>query len=200
VQERQQVQDLQERHLGHLGVRLGIEPPHRSRSHREPRRGRARRRLLLAALAAVAVVGCSNAGAPAADAGDGAQALDASDGAAPCFGCGVDASLPWTDPSLPLHARVVSMLHDCTGAEACHATGSGGLTILAGSELVNLVKVRSTERPELFRVAPGDPAASYMYLKLAQDGGFSGAGMPAATSYDPRRPALAWEWIEAGAP
>jgi hypothetical protein len=92
------------------------------------------------------------------------------------------------------------MLQDCTGAEACHALGSGGLTIARGNELVNLVNVRSTERPDLFRVAPGDPAQSYLYLKLAQDGGFSGAPMPASGAFDPRRPALAWAWIEAGAP
>jgi hypothetical protein len=112
----------------------------------------------------------------------------------------VDAAPPWTDTALPLHTRVVSMLHDCTGAEACHATGSGGLTITVGSELVNLVGVRAIERPELFRVAPGDPSASYMYLKLAQDGGITGAGMPASEPFDPRRPALASAWIEAGAP
>ena len=132
---------------------------------------------------------CSNGtAAPAPDAG------------VACLGCDFDASAPWTDPALPLHTRVVSMLHDCTGAEACHATGSGGLTITIGSELTNLVNVPAIERPELLRVAPGDPSASYMYLKLARDGGFIRAGMPASEPFDPRRPELARAWIEAGAP
>ena len=153
-----------------------------------------------AALVALAF-GCSNASAPApiADAGGAYGASDADDDAAPCLFC-TDAGPPaWQNPALPLGTRMVSMLGDCTGAEACHAAGSGGMVILGGKETANMINVRSTERPELFRVAPFDPADSYVWLKLRGDGGIEGSPMPGGFP-DPRRADLAWAWIEAGAP
>lgn len=148
----------------------------------------------LATLAALAF-GCStSAGSAAADAGDDADA-------GPCLLCNAgDAAPAWQDPTLPLGKRAISMLHDCSGAEACHTTGSGGLFILDGKELDQLVDAKSTERPELFRVARGDPANSYLYLKFRGDGGITGSRMPSGGAYDPRRVDLAWAWIEAGAP
>jgi hypothetical protein len=124
-----------------------------------------------------------------------------SDAAEPCLFCGEDASTlaPWLDTALPLGTRMKSLLGGCDGAEACHSAGSGGLVIASGKEFVNLVGVRSTERPELARVQPGDPSASYLWLKLHGDGGIDGSPMPGGDP-DPRRAALAWEWIEAGAP
>jgi hypothetical protein len=95
---------------------------------------------------------------------------------------------------------MADMLRDCTGAEACHSQSSGGMTIALGDEFAQLINVRSTERPELLRVAPGDPMGSYLYLKLVGDGGITGAPMPGTAVFDPMRPALAWSWIEAGAP
>ena len=152
------------------------------------------RRALLAT-----VVACSNSATPVADAGDRSDAGDASEPCLLCADAGADP--PWVDPRLGLAARMKVMLHDCTGTEPCHGLGSAGLTIATGAEFAQLVNVRSTERPELFRVQPGDPAQSYLFLKLAGDGGIQGSRMPGGgTSFDPRRPALAWEWIEAGAP
>ena len=146
----------------------------------------------LAACATLAALNmsCSDGPSALADAGTGA-----------CLSCG-DAGVdpPWTNTNLPLGNRMANMLHDCSGAEACHLQGSGGLTIVFGNEFAQLIDVRSVERPELLRVAPGDPAQSYVYLKLAGDGGIDGSPMPASVSFDPRRPALAWAWIEAGAP
>jgi hypothetical protein len=119
----------------------------------------------------------------------------------PCLLCsGSDAGELWEDPTQPLGKRMVSLLDGCTGAEACHNAGSGGLLVLPGKELDDLVRVRAVERPELFRVAPGDPVESYLWLKLAGDGGIDGAPMPSGAERDPRRAALAWDWIEAGAP
>jgi len=143
-------------------------------------------------------VACSNGATASApvDAGSGAA-----DAAQACLFCDQDASTlePWQNTSLPLGTRMKSMLGGCDGAEACHSAGSGGLVITGGKELVNLVGVPSTERPELLRVAPGDPAASYLWLKLHGDGGIDGSPMPSGNP-DPRRAALAWDWIEAGAP
>ncbi len=128
------------------------------------------------------------------------SSLAPDDGGA-CLLCSTDASTApaWTNTSSPLGKRMANMLHDCRGAEPCHAQGSGGLTIIFGNEFADLIKVPSTERPDLDRVLPGDPAQSYLYLKLAGDGGIDGAQMPGG-AVDSRRPALAWAWIEAGAP
>jgi hypothetical protein len=167
--------------------------PDAARARALPRSGRAVgvSGRILVALPAI-VLACSNSATPAADAGDAAES---------CLLCAdAGADPPWVDPRLGLPARMKVMLHDCTGTEPCHGLGSGGLTIAPGAEFTQLVNVRSTERPELFRVQPGDPAQSYLFLKLAGDGGIQGTRMPSGGSFDPRRPALAWEWIEAGAP
>jgi hypothetical protein len=74
------------------------------------------------------------------------------------------------------------------------------MTIVPGEELAQLVDVPSLERPELLRVARGDPSSSYLYLKLRGDGGIDGAPMPSTADRDPRRAELAWYWVEAGAP
>ena len=126
--------------------------------------------------------------------------MDAGDAGDSCLLC-VDAATPeaWQNAGLPLGTRVRSMLGGCDGAEACHSAGAGGLVIASGKETVNLVGVRSSERAELFRVAPGDPAASYLWLKLRGDGGIDGSPMPGGNP-DPRRADLAFQWIEAGAP
>jgi hypothetical protein len=62
------------------------------------------------------------------------------------------------------------------------------------------VNVRSSERPDMFRVHPYDPLGSYLYLKVLGDGGIDGGRMPLGESADPRTPPLIESWIEAGAP
>lgn len=142
---------------------------------------------------------CSTATTGGSESADAAAPSDDAGGS--CLVCGdTGTSRAWTDPTLPLGARMRDMLHDCSGAEACHSLGTGGMTITFGSEFAQMVGVRSTERPELFRVAAGDPATSYLYLKLLGDGGIDGAPMPSGGDRDPRRSVLAWQWIEAGAP
>lgn len=121
-------------------------------------------------------------------------------------------TLPWLDASAPLPDRVVGLLDTCA---ACHALGAGGLVIQKGAELTELVGVHAVERPELLRVAPGDPQASYLYLKLRGDGGILGAAMPDGTcgpeseingvpvpggACDTSRAEVVNAWIEAGAP
>jgi hypothetical protein len=64
----------------------------------------------------------------------------------------------------------------------------------------SLIDVPSTQRPELPRVAPGDPWRSYLFLKVLGDGGIDGAPMPPSSAPDPRIPAVVYAWIEAGAP
>jgi hypothetical protein len=62
----------------------------------------------------------------------------------------------------------------------CHI-GSGapeGLQLEAGQSYENLVGVRSVERPELFRVQPGDPDNSYLIRKLEGGPDIVGGQMP----------------------
>jgi hypothetical protein len=64
-----------------------------------------------------------------------------------------------------------------------------------------VVNVRSTERPDLFRVQPFEPRNSYLYLKVLGDGGIEGGRMPLDEVVpDQRIPELVGAWIEAGAP
>lgn len=70
----------------------------------------------------------------------------------------------------------------CAVAAACHlGPGSGFGDYSAGNSFSNLVKVRSLENPQLFRVNPGQPDKSYLMLKIgAGPAGstFSGELMP----------------------
>ena len=87
------------------------------------------------------------------------------------------------------------------GIEGCHGvTAPSGLVFRPGTEFAAIINVRSTERPELFRVKPGDPAQSYLYLKVLGDGGIDGGQMPLNGPFDPGVPEMFFAWIEAGAP
>ena len=50
------------------------------------------------------------------------------------------------------------------------------------------------------RVLPGDPEHSYVYLKVACEGGITNACMPLSSGFDPRIKQMFHDWIEAGAP
>jgi hypothetical protein len=62
----------------------------------------------------------------------------------------------------------------------CHVGASApqGLQLDAGNSYNMLLGVPSTERPELFRVAPGNPDASYLIRKLEGGPDIVGAQMP----------------------
>ncbi len=142
---------------------------------------------LLAAL----VMGCSPE--PAAATTDGGE----SDTGDP-FG-DLDAGDPFTaDTSLGRKAR--GFLGSCNGNEGCHVSGVAGLTFPPGDEARYVIDASSSERPSLLRAKPFDPSASYLYLKLLGDGGIDGSRMPPGQPFEPRLPALFFEWIEAGCP
>lgn len=116
--------------------------------------------------------------------------------------CGFSCNGPTTPETLDasIARRVQLRLGLCNGQEGCHVSGAGGLTFTAGKELADVIDVRASERPELYRVLPGDPSASYLYLKVLGDGGIEGGRMPLGATYDPRISATIFTWIEAGAP
>jgi hypothetical protein len=159
-----------------------------------------RRRLANMRLAGAIVqgllVGCS--GAPSGAAPD-SGANSSVDAAACGFGCGPDVTPEMLDASLV--RKVEARLALCNGQEGCHVSGAGGgLFYPPGNELVDLIDVRASERPDLVRVKPGDPLASYLYLKVRGDGGIEGGAMPlGVTPRDPRIAETIFAWIEAGA-
>jgi hypothetical protein len=157
----------------------------------------------LAALAVSTAAACAPS-SPATPTGDDAgedapPAPDAGlDSTLPCFSC-TDA--PYVDIDAPIGTKAALQLDTCASNEGCHGAQPGiNLTYIAGHEFDDLRNVRAIERIDLFRVAPGDPAQSYLYLKVLGDGGIDGGRMPLGAHYDPRIPALFFDWIEAGAP
>lgn len=147
----------------------------------------------LAAAVALATACAARAPTVASDAGEVAPsfALDASRRADPLA----------TDIDAALGVRADLVFAGCQGGpeSACHALGEADthLRLGAGGDLVG---VPSFERPELLRVAPGDPTRSYLYLKVLGDGGFDGGRMPLDGPYDGRLAPFIASWIEAGAP
>jgi hypothetical protein len=106
------------------------------------------------------------------------------------------------DPDAAIGARVDALFSTCGGGPetSCHSSGTGGLHLLLGPG-GDVVNVRSTERPDLFRVQPFEPRNSYLYLKVLGDGGIEGGRMPLDEVVpDQRIPELVGAWIEDGAP
>jgi hypothetical protein len=123
------------------------------------------------------------------------------DGGLPACGlaCGPEITPESLDASLAV--RVEARLALCNGQEGCHVSGAGGLFYPPGNARIDLVDVPASERPDLYRVKPGDPIASYLYLKVRGDGGIEGGAMPLGGSpRDPRIADTIFAWIEAGAP
>lgn len=146
-------------------------------------------------LAAIAGVACREASAPEPEA-------DAAAPPPPTFAGGGAAALDPFDPDAAIAMRMNALIGaSCVGGPetACHGSGAAGLTLRLGSG-GDVVNVPSTERPELLRVRPFDPADSYLFLKVRGDGGIDGGRMPLGVPEDPRIAELVRAWIEAGAP
>jgi hypothetical protein len=124
--------------------------------------------------------------------------------------CGKLKELP-TDPGLgsePIDptatfTRVQNEIFTPTcGAIGCHDTlGRQQDQILtAGKAYANTVGVPSTEMPSLLRVAPSDPANSYLYRKIT-GAGITGDRMPQGGPYlTDAQTKLVRDWIRRGAP
>ncbi|HOX24385.1 MAG TPA: hypothetical protein PLL30_01350 [Candidatus Krumholzibacteria bacterium] len=84
---------------------------------------------------------------------------------------------------------------NCVG---CHGEGgNAGLDLRAGSSLANLVGVIATES-SLARIEPGDPSASWLYLKLTGQQNV-GVSMPPGDPLSADLTELVRTWIEEGA-
>jgi hypothetical protein len=141
--------------------------------------------LLLGVLAA-----CSSPGEPAADDAGGQEEAPG------CLFCPSDASI-----DAPLAVQVKGKIDQiCANVDGCHGAGAGMMGLALGVEFTPMIDVVSYEMPPMLRVAPGDPEHSYVYKKLACEGGIEGGCMPLSTGFDPKLAALFYDWIEAGAP
>jgi hypothetical protein len=89
----------------------------------------------------------------------------------------------------------------CTNIGCHDAIGqSSGMVLTAGNAYGNIVNRNSVEMPALARIAPNDPANSYLYRKIT-GAGITGDRMP--LSKPPLNDAqikLVRDWIRRGAP
>jgi hypothetical protein len=75
-----------------------------------------------------------------------------------------------------------------------------GLVLSPGRAYGNVVGKASTEMPQLMRIAPSDPANSYLYRKIT-GAGITGARMPQGGPYlTDAQTKLVRDWIRRGAP
>ncbi len=85
----------------------------------------------------------------------------------------------------------------------CHGGGSPaeGMNLTAATAYVNIVNVRSSQQGNLDRIEPGDPEASYLYLKVIGGPSISGVRMPrSGPALSQQLLDLLRDWIERGAP
>ena len=149
-------------------------------------------------VSALVFVACSTSATPTIDASSDVDA--APDPPSFSFGdAGQDDPLAESDASSSLRVRRLVGQRCVGGPESgCHGEGAGGTHLdlaLSGGDVVG---VASRERPELLRAEPGAPERSYLWLKVAGDGGTDGSVMPPSSTRDPRIEALFRRWIVEG--
>lgn len=123
-------------------------------------------------------------------------------------GCGdrmelpTEVGAPPIDPSATF-TRVQNEIFTPTCAQlGCHDTlgQQSQMILIAGSAYGNTVNVPSVEMPNLARVAPNDPANSYLYRKIT-GAGITGDRMPQGLPpLGDAQIALVRDWIRRGAP
>jgi hypothetical protein len=124
-------------------------------------------------------------------------------------GCGEEKRL-FTDPveppsELATFTRVQQQVFTPTCALAgCHlgpaSAAQEGLVLSEGASYDNVVMVRSNQNPSLFRVAPSDPASSYLVRKIVPGSVIVGDRMPQTGSMTEAQRQLVIDWVLRGAP
>jgi len=126
--------------------------------------------------------------------------------------CGKLAELP-TEPGGPGNGEPIDPTATFTRVQneiftpTCAALGchdrlgrQEGQILAPGSAYSNIVNVRSNQMPSLNRVAPSDPANSYLYRKIT-GAGITGDRMPQGGPYlTDAQIKLVRDWIRRGAP
>jgi hypothetical protein len=124
---------------------------------------------------------------------------------AACFAAGCEHADPLEPDGLqPTLSSIQANIFDQSCALSnCHAGSNPrqGLDLSAGQAYAHLVGIPSAEQPNLDRIEPNQPEASYLFLKITGNPSIAGQRMPLG-----RAPLTAEEisvvraWIEAGAP
>lgn len=113
-----------------------------------------------------------------------------------------DTGVPFEYPDSTAGA-VARRLAGCRGVEPdCHGDlADPAFGRAPALDFAQVLGLRSTERPDLLRVQPGDPSRSWLYLKVAgaRDAGVE-TPMPLGSEGDPAFAALLAAWIADGAP
>jgi hypothetical protein len=122
---------------------------------------------------------------------------DSGRGESACTGFCID-STAYDGPALPFVKDKIDRI--CSNADGCHGACQATMCLSPAAEFDAMINVVSHEMPPMLRIKPGDPDNSYVYKKLACEGGIDGACMPYMQSFDPDIPRVFREWIEAGAP
>ena len=101
-------------------------------------------------------------------------------------GCGGDGD---DETGAPVSYREVQGVFEEYGCTACHPGVNPSLDLTAGNSYDELVGIPALEDPTLFRVVAGDPARSFLYLKLGGEPPL--ADIPAiGTRMPPRSPPI----------
>ena len=112
--------------------------------------------------------------------------------------CGGDE----TSEPIPPHLSTIEseiFARNCTFS-SCHGAGSPqmGMSLVAPA-FAAISGVPSTEVPEMMRVAPGDPDASYLLQKITSATPLDGVRMPPDQPLPPHKIEAVRLWIAAGA-
>lgn len=116
-----------------------------------------------------------------------------------------ESSHPSTPPPTPggYAAAVLPVLKAACAAAACHGGSAPqeGLNLSERTSYTSIVGKPSREEPRLLLVTPGDPANSYLLLKVQGAPGIVGARMPlTGRLLSPDQIEAIRDWIAAGAP
>jgi hypothetical protein len=151
-------------------------------------------RVIVVLVVGLALAGCSPPAGDEPDGGADSAADSTADEGIGCIVCG-DAT-----EELPDWVAVKDdIVRICSNSDDCHGSGAGGMGLSPGHVFDTMINVTSTENPPMKRVLPGDPEHSYVYLKVACEGGIVGDCMPNDAVHDPHMAQVFHDWIEAGA-
>jgi hypothetical protein len=124
-------------------------------------------------------------------------------------GCGDEKRLP-TEPTTepPADATFTRVQAEVftpkCALSGCHmgpaSAAQEGMVLDPGSAYDNIVMVRSNQNPGLFRIAPGDPANSYLVRKITPFTDIIGDHMPQTGSITDAQRQLVTQWVVRGAP
>jgi hypothetical protein len=120
--------------------------------------------------------------------------------------CGGDGVVSMVAPPPPDDAPTLTQLQDSIftpkcGVPGCHGPPAPeqGMNLSAGNTFGYTVGVDSTELSGFKRVAPGNAADSYLYMKIAGDPRILGVRMPFGGMLTATEIEAVRAWIDAGA-